>query len=182
MIAQRLSRTDITGNTQCVLADHGLEKDWTEWIYEESRRRSASLSLSPPLEYIDTNSTKRLGVIYHALDMLVYFERSSSCKLQVDLILAPLPAKKQLWEASDALNWKTEFARNSDTRTAFGLAANGELVTLDEGQLYCCNDRLSYKPLNAKDPSNSAVSNWGEWCADMDGLSGLIMLAASLIV
>ncbi|KAF2792202.1 hypothetical protein K505DRAFT_247236 [Melanomma pulvis-pyrius CBS 109.77] len=162
VITQQLSRIDITGSTQFELANHGLEKDWTEWIYEESRRR--------------------LAVIYQALDMLVYLERSPGCFLQVDLILAPLPAKKQLWEASDALTWKAEIERNSCTRTAFGLAANGELVTLDEGQLYGCNGLLSYKSLDAKASSSSGVSNWEEWCAGMDGLGGLVMLAASLIV
>jgi hypothetical protein len=114
--------------------------------------------------------------------MLVYFERPSSCTLQADLILAPLPAQKQLWEASDALLWKTEIERNPSTRTAFGLAANGELVTLDKGQSYGCNELLSYKFLDAKSSSSRGVSNWEEWCAGMDGLGGLVMLTASMIV
>jgi hypothetical protein len=125
---------------------------------------------------------KRLAVIYRVLDMLVYFKRSSMYTLQSDLILAPLPAKKQLWEASDALAWKAEIGKNSGTKTTFGLAANGELVTLNEGQLYGCNGLLSYKSLDAVASSSGAVANWVEWCAGMDGLGGIVMLAASLIV
>jgi hypothetical protein len=124
----------------------------------------------------------RLAVIYGVLDMLVCFERSSTCFVQADIVLAPLPAKKQLWEAGDALTWRAEVQRDSDTRTTFGLAANGELVTLDEGQLYGCNGLLSYKSLDANASSSSGVSNWAEWCAGMDGLGGLVMLAASLII
>jgi hypothetical protein len=114
--------------------------------------------------------------------MLVYFERSSTCTRQTDLILAPLPVEKQLWEANNALTWKAEIERNSGTRTTFGLAANGELVKMDEGQLYGCNGQLSYKSLDEKASSGSGVSNWDEWCAGMDELGGLVMLAASLIM
>ena len=113
--------------------------------------------------------------------MLVYFEPAAMCDLQKDLILAPLPAKKQLWEADDEFVWKAKSEREPGMQTAFGLAANGELVVLDEGQLYCSDAVLLYKSLGARTPSRS-TANWEEWCSGMDGLGGVVMLAASLIV
>ena len=113
--------------------------------------------------------------------MLVYFEPAAMCDLQRDLILAPLPAKKQLWEAGDEFGWMAESEREPGVQTAFGLAANGELVKLDEGQLYCRDAVLLHKCLDARTPSRS-TANWEEWCSGMDGFGGLVMLAASLIV
>jgi hypothetical protein len=113
--------------------------------------------------------------------MLVYFEPAALCDLPTTLILAPLPAKKQLWEAGDEFVWKAESEREPGAQTAFGLAANGELVKLDEGQLHCSDTMLLYKSLDARTPSVSAA-NWEEWCSGMDGFGGLVMLAASLIV
>ena len=103
------------------------------------------------------------------------------CDLQMDLILAPLPAKKQLWEAGDEFAWKAEREREPGPQTDFGLAANGELVKLDEGQLYGSDAVLLYKSLDARTPSR-INENWEEWCAGMDGFGGLVMLAAALIV
>jgi hypothetical protein len=114
--------------------------------------------------------------------MLVYFEPAAMCDLPTDLVLAPLPAKKQLWEAGDEFVWKAESERDPGAQIDFGLAANGELVKLDEGQLYCNDGVLLYKSsLDAKTPSRN-TENWEEWCSGTDGLGGLVMLAASLIV
>jgi hypothetical protein len=109
--------------------------------------------------------------------MLVYFEPAAMCELQTDLILAPLPAKKQLWEADNDFVWK-ESERQPGAQTAFGLAANGELVKLNEGQLSCSDAVLLYESLDVRTSS----ANWEEWCSGMDGFGGLVMLAASLIV
>lgn len=113
--------------------------------------------------------------------MLVYFEPAAMCELQTDLILAPLPAKKQLWEANDELVWNMESEKELGARTDFALAANGDLVELDQGQIYGSDAVLLYKSLDTRTPSGS-TANWEEWCAGMDGLGGLVMLAASLIV
>ena len=103
------------------------------------------------------------------------------CDHPTDLILAPLPAKKQLWEAGDEFAWKAECEREPRFQTAFGLAANGELVKLDEGQLHGSDTVLLHKSLDAGTPSRG-TANWEEWCSGMDGFGGLVMLAASLIV
>ena len=120
-------------------------------------------------------------MVYQVVNMLVYFEPAAMCNLQSDLVLAPLPAKKQLWEAGDEFMWKTENERDSGAQTVFGLAANGELVKLDEGQLFCGDAALLYESLDARTPSRR-TANWEEWCSGMDGFGGLVMLAASLIV
>lgn len=113
--------------------------------------------------------------------MLVYFEPATRCTLQTDLILAPLPAQKQLWEAGDEFAWKA----NSDkrgARTDFGLAASGELVRMYEGQLYCDGKALLYESFDSRAPASS-TGTWEEWCSGMDGFGGLVMLlAASLVV
>ncbi len=102
------------------------------------------------------------------------------CNLQRELILAPLPAKKQLWEAGDELVWKAEMEREVGVQTAFGLAANGELVKVDEEHLHCSDMVLLDQSLESRTPSRS-TANWEEWCSGMDGFGGLVMLAASLI-
>jgi hypothetical protein len=113
--------------------------------------------------------------------MLVYFEPAALCELHTDLVLAPLPATKQLWEAGDEFSWKAEGERNpAGMQTSFGLAANGELVRFDEGQLYGQHAVLLYMPLNTE-PLVRKTAQWEEWCSGMDGFGGLVMLAASLI-
>lgn len=113
--------------------------------------------------------------------MLIYFEPATLCTLQSDLVLAPLPTRKQLWEASDEFIWKSESEREPGLETVFALAANGELVKLDEGQLFCSDGVLLYKSLETRTPPGRSA-HWEEWCSGMDGFGGLIMLAASLIV
>lgn len=103
------------------------------------------------------------------------------CTLQTDLILAPLPAKKELWEASNERMWKTETSRNPGSHDAFALAANGELVKLSENQPYCGDSVLLYNSIDVETPERTN-GHWEEWCSGMDGFGGLVMLAASLIV
>lgn len=117
--------------------------------------------------------------------MLVYFEPAAMCELQPDLILASLPAKKQLWESGGEYTWKGESERGPGAQTAFALAANGELVKLDDSQLYCSNAVLLYKSLDIRTLSRTlsrSTVNWEDWFSGMDGFGGLVMLAASLIV
>jgi hypothetical protein len=70
-------------------------------------------------------------------------------------------------------------------QTAFALAGNGELVQLHADQLFSCSSMLLYQPLDADDPlrhtSTTSTAHWEEWCSEMDGFGGLVMLAASLI-
>lgn len=135
--------------------------------------------------------------------MLIYFEPSGDCDArETGLVLAPLPARKQLWEANDEIAWKMETDRDiqQDPRTdtiqshcsssppAFGLAMNGELVSLDmrQGQNFCSSAAVSLHTQQSllgggKSTLSKGGANWEDWCAGMDGLGGLVMLAASLL-
>jgi hypothetical protein len=114
--------------------------------------------------------------------MLIYFEPAAMCDLPTDLILAPLPANRQLWEAGDQFAWKTESQKEPGIQVSFGLAADGEMVRLDEGRLSCTDAWLSHESLDASRASSKSAASWEEWCSGMDGFGGLVMLAASLIV
>ncbi|PVH83207.1 hypothetical protein DL98DRAFT_547575 [Cadophora sp. DSE1049] len=159
-ISSQLSQNKPPGFTQRVPPGHDLKLSWKAWLHEESRRR--------------------LSIIYRVLNMLIYFEPSGLCELQSDLILAPLPAKKQLWEATSETAWKAE-RDSAQTQKEFGLASDGELVKLRDGQRYCGNAALLYEALGSCRRSSGGVENWEEWCLGMDGFGGLIMLAASLV-
>lgn len=183
VIAKQLDCVEIACNKQPALCDYDLEISWKDWIFEESRRRLDAY----PLYCIIKRSVKilteyqRLCVVYQIVNMLVYFEPAAMCDLQRELTLAPLPAKKQLWEAGDEFVWKAESERGPGAQTSFGLAANGELVQLDKGQLYSSDAVLLCNSLDARPPPRS-TANWEEWYSEMDGFGGLVMLAASLKV
>jgi hypothetical protein len=113
--------------------------------------------------------------------MLIFFEPAAMCDMPTEFIFAPLPAKKQLWEAEDEFSWLTESKREPGIQVSFGLAADGEIITLDEGRLSCSDAWLSYESTDAaKNPARRTAS-WEEWCSGIDGFGGLVMLAASLI-
>ncbi|KAK4938272.1 hypothetical protein LTR10_021251 [Elasticomyces elasticus] len=156
IIAKQLRDTYQTSNTESALYDYSLESSWKDWIFEESSRR--------------------ICVVYRVVNLLVYFEPAALCEMQTDLILAPLPAKKQLWEAGDGYAWRAETERDPAAQIAFGLAADGELVKLDEGPLCCSDAIMLHKPLEHRE-----TGNWDQWCSGMDGFGALVMLTASLI-
>lgn len=112
--------------------------------------------------------------------MLVYFEPAALCDMPAEFILAPLPERKQLWEAADEFAWKAESQRNPGLQVSFALAADGEIVKLDEGRLSCSDAWLAYESRDATMPTRVTAS-WEEWCAGIDGFGGLVMLAASLV-
>jgi hypothetical protein len=120
-----------------------------------------------------------LGVVIRVLDLLIYFEPGRLCTLQKDLIIAPLPTQKQLWEASDETAWNNEREIQSMPVT-FGLATNGELVKLGRG-LINCKDDVVFERLPVIQTPGKSSTVWEEWFTGMDGLAGLVMLAASLI-
>jgi hypothetical protein len=111
------------------------------------------------------------------VNMLTYFQPAARCDLPTDLVLAPLPAKKPLWEANNWIEWKTELQKEPRLQqTAFGLATTGELVRLNK--VYGQSGPISHLALDAATVSRNAAS-WEEWCSGMDGLGALVMLAAS---
>lgn len=114
------------------------------------------------------------------VNMLTYFQPAARCDLPTDLVLAPLPAKKPLWEANSWIEWKTEVQKEPRIQqTAFGLATTGELVRLNK--VYGQSGPISHLALDAATVSRSAAS-WEEWCSGMDGFGALVMLAASSVL
>ena len=119
-------------------------------------------------------------MVYQITNMLVYFEPAAMCEHPNELVLAPLPARKQLWEAADEYAWKAEIDKHNGVQTDYALAMAGDLVELNGDPLHCEGVALLYKDPNA--PSSiRKTADWDEWCAGMDSFGGLIMLAASLI-
>ncbi|KAL1851078.1 hypothetical protein VTK73DRAFT_9547 [Phialemonium thermophilum] len=141
-------------------ASASQEVEWKDWLFEESKRR--------------------LCVIYQVLNLLIYFEPADMCKLQPELVLAPLPAKKQLWEAGSEHHWRAELEREPDAFAAFGLAATGELVQLESAEKGVPGDRFPLSTPKAMRLSGTPA-NWEQWCSGMDGFGGLVMLTASLV-
>ncbi|KAJ5316129.1 hypothetical protein N7476_006436 [Penicillium atrosanguineum] len=140
-----------------IASHYRLDRSWKDWLYEESRRR--------------------LSLIYRVINMLVYFEPVAMCNLPKDLVLAPLPAKKELWEASDESMWTKENENEREARGEFGLAKSGELVRLGGDS----RSMMVHTAITSESPPRSSAS-WEEWCSGMDGFGGLVMLAASLVV
>jgi hypothetical protein len=113
------------------------------------------------------------------VNLLVYFDPAAMCDLSSEFVIAPLPARKGLWEANDELTWHVENRRVSKPQPLFGLTKKGQVVKLtgiESGNMH------SLPGYYALDISNAeSAENWEEWCSGMDGLGGLVMLAASLI-
>lgn len=110
--------------------------------------------------------------------MLIYFDPATMCNLPSDLILAPLPAKKELWEAGDEWAWNSVSKKDPAARIDFGLAKSGELIRLENS---CKGELLVHTAITSTSPLRTSAS-WEEWCSGMDGFGGLVMLAASLVV
>ncbi|EED15915.1 conserved hypothetical protein [Talaromyces stipitatus ATCC 10500] len=176
LISRQFNRRYTIHTADSVLSDSNRESKWHDWILEESGRR--------------------ICVIYQVLNLLVYFEPADMCDSHKSgLIITHLPSRKQLWEASDEVAWKMEIDRDKTSAscteteglssTAFGLTANGVLVRLDvaQGRNYCSDDAVVIrKQQSLLDGGESRpTANWEDWCAGMDGLGGLVMLAASLL-
>ncbi|RAH69825.1 uncharacterized protein BO66DRAFT_375014 [Aspergillus aculeatinus CBS 121060] len=156
VIARQVGESSFTTNTEAERRSDHTCVSWNDWLFEESRRR--------------------LCVIYQVVSMLVYFDPAAMCEHPTDLVLSPLPARRQLWEAGDELAWKTEVERGPAFRKEYGMAANGELVQLSVDEVYCQDTVALQRPASARE-----AATWEDWCSGMDGLGGLVMLAASLV-
>ncbi|CAH0045679.1 unnamed protein product [Clonostachys solani] len=138
-----------------ISVDLDPERLWCDWIFNESTHR--------------------------VIDMLVHFEPAAMCPFyNTGLVIAPLPARKQLWKADNASTWHRERELGAGVQTSFALFANGELVNMAQAPLRVPDWRRDRELLNAESqPGNAA--NWNEWCSGMDEFGSLVMLAASSI-
>ncbi|KAI0393960.1 hypothetical protein F5Y17DRAFT_429881 [Xylariaceae sp. FL0594] len=188
-IIQQFYFVDMSCDGQCGLCN-GKHRwlSWKEWIFRESRRR--------------------LAIIYRVVNKLIYFEPGSMCDMPSEFVLAPLPAAKSLWEARDERSWLFNLGSNNNDdndgndnmHLSFGLRADGNVVRLDGSRLSCRDVWISSPPPHQKsftggkgrsgaqrrdddddDDDDESEKGWQEWCAGMDGLGGLVMLAASML-
>jgi hypothetical protein len=132
--------------------------NWSKWIFEESFRRVAA--------------------VFRLINMLVCVSPVPTCDSQPGLVIAPLPARKQLWAAASEQVWMSEVQRAPIANSGFGLAYSGDMIGLDEYQMKYSNMPGSMEPCT----SSKSKENWEEWSTGMDGFGGLIMMAASLPV
>ncbi|SMR45528.1 unnamed protein product [Zymoseptoria tritici ST99CH_3D1] len=135
---------------------------WHEWVMEESRRR--------------------LGTVYRIINMLVHFMPAGFCTLPMDLMLAPLPARRQLWEAPENRSWEAETKTAMGHGHAYAMATNGDLVKLSDDSILLDHTDLidQCEALGGKTYPRGAAT-WDEWLANTDAFGGLIMLAASMV-
>ncbi|KJX96684.1 hypothetical protein TI39_contig606g00015 [Zymoseptoria brevis] len=117
---------------------------WHEWVMEEFRRR--------------------LGTVYRIINMLVHFMPAGFCTLPMNPTLAPLTARRQLWEAPENRSWKAETKTAMGHSLSYAMATNGDVGEALGGKTY---------------PRGAAT--WDEWLANTDSFGGLIMLAASMV-
>ncbi|KAH4091103.1 hypothetical protein HBH46_188330 [Parastagonospora nodorum] len=148
------------GNFNCT-SPTGMSYGTTyrDWVFEESRRRTS--------------------LTFSIMRMLFSTEPAGACFMTDGFILAPLPAQKHLWEARDEFEWTK--AKRQDTRgdSVFGIKVGGRMAKVDPCPILDEGNGTSME--HVPDDVQSSV-NWQEWCAGMDGLGALVMLAASLPV
>ncbi|KAH7111801.1 hypothetical protein B0J11DRAFT_512049 [Dendryphion nanum] len=122
---------------------------WKDWVFEESRRRTINLifSMAP----------------------------AKNCNLPDGFLLAPLPARKQLWEAPTEELWVREKSGDPSMLKVFGVMVNGQMVKLSEFQALQKGEMIRLGSGECTDSSE----NWKEWCSGMDALGALVMLVTS---
>jgi hypothetical protein len=114
---------------------------------------------------------------FKTLGMLFSTEPAGSCVLPDGFLLAPLPARKQLWEAPNETQWMAQKSNDVRGDAVFGVKVGGQMVKLETYGTILPVENVRGPEEVSESESNA---NWQEWCAGMDGLGALLMLAASL--
>jgi hypothetical protein len=112
-----------------------------------------------------------MALTFRTIALLFSTEPAGACVLVDGFILAPLPGRKQLWEARDENEW---LAARSWDESVFGIKPGGKMAKLDAFVAIGDGD------LGGEVDEAESSRNWVEWCAGMDGLGALVMLAGSL--
>lgn len=108
--------------------------------------------------------------------MLYSLDPSTSCAVSDGFLLAPLPSRRQLWEASEEGAWEAEKSRDGMFPSTFGVLTGGQMVRLQEQQIIMPGE--VYSPLSVGEEESAL--NWQDWCAGIDGLGTLVTLAVTL--
>jgi len=109
------------------------------------------------------------------------------CDMPAEFVIAPLPAKRQFWEATNAQQWELQSQKEPQGQVSYALTFDGEIVTLDQRRLSCRDAWLPYASSDEVTTSRNyqggidrSAGCWAEYCAGMDSMGGLIILAASM--
>lgn len=117
-----------------------------------------------------------MALTFRTIALLFSTEPAGACVLVDGFILAPLPGRKQLWEARDESEWV--MAGGWDVgESVFGIKPGGKMAKLNVFGVIG-NGEGEGEEEEVGDVESNA--NWTEWCAGMDGLGALVMLAGSL--
>lgn len=127
----------------CRAEVEGWRPEWKEWVLFESKRRTVTLLF--------------------ILHLLFDIKPEQRAKSKVGLSVLPLPAHKQLWQASDEEEWKQAYDEMLKGREGRGYLRYGDLLGLGKG---CGGERM--KDLNA-------------WMVSGDAFGILVMMAATTL-
>jgi hypothetical protein len=108
--------------------------------------------------------------------MLYSMDPASACAEPDGFLLAPLPSRKQLWDASEEKLWVAEKSLDGAFPSVFGILSGGQMVRLKEHHAFLESEVDLSQGIG---PEESAA-NWQEWCTGMDGFGALVTLAMSL--
>jgi hypothetical protein len=112
--------------------------------------------------------------------MLFTNDGSDGCTQYDSYAIAPLPARKQLWDAHDEHHWLTEKSKEVDADQVFGLKMSGRMTKVSTFQ-DVQGTQLALMLVRQREPAEEeSEEHWREWCSGMDDLGALVMLAASL--
>lgn len=112
--------------------------------------------------------------------MLFTTDGVEACLLYGDFLIAPLPIRKQLWEARDAHYWQLERQKGLEDSSVFGIKMGGRMAKLGDF-LDAGVTQTNIVLAQPQEPKKSeSDEHWTQWCSGMDQLGALVMLAASL--
>src|ERR1051326_4987277 len=101
--------------------------------------------------------------------MLFSMDPARRCIPYEGFLLAPLPLRKQLWEARDENTWMLEKSRDFGDPSVFGVMVGGQMVKLNEPRVGQGSEMAFVQWEKSMDSS----ANWQEWCSGMDALGAL---------
>jgi hypothetical protein len=112
--------------------------------------------------------------------MLFTTDGVEACLLYGGFLIAPLPTRKQLWEARDAHHWQLERQKGIEDSSVFGIKIGGQMAKFSD----FIDAEVTQKNIVLAQPQEpterESDEHWTQWCSCMDQLGALVMLAASL--
>ncbi|RYP11254.1 hypothetical protein DL765_007834 [Monosporascus sp. GIB2] len=91
---------------------HGEMIPWDDWIFFESRRRSATVIL--------------------IIDGILHARISEPGPAMPEYAFAPAPSPRALWDAENELDWAAGYAGHLHANAMHGMLKNRDLVALKE--------------------------------------------------